>query len=242
MKFSVCPKKILSFLLTLVVILLAGHIIGQLLVHFYLDVSKFEKFAKWMNFNREVNFPSLFSTAILFISSILLAVIGVFSRNSKKPYLGWYGLSLVFYFLAIDEAISIHEMFNDFGRKHLGVGGIFYYGWIIPYGIGLLVLVGIYVPFLKMLPTEIAILFIISGFIFVLGAVGFEMLGARHKDLFSEEASMYIVYFTLEELLEMTGISIFIYALLKYISNHIGKIKISVRSVVPKTQILEQNG
>jgi hypothetical protein len=242
MKLVISPKKILSFLFTLIVILLAGHIIGQLLVHLYPDVSKFEKFAKWMNFNREVNFPSLFSAGILFISSILLAVIGVFSKNSEKPFVGWYGLSLVFYFLAIDEAISIHEMFNDFGRKHLGIAGVFYYGWIIPYGLALLVLVGIYVPFLKMLPRDIAILFMVSGSIFVLGAVGFEMLGGRHKDLYTEETNMYIVYFTFEELLEMSGISLFIYTLLRYISDYIGKIKVSFVSVSEKSQVLDTGG
>lgn len=211
-----------------------------MLTFYYPYVSKFEKFARWMNFNREVNFPSLFSAGILFISSILLAIIGVFSKDSNKPHLGWFGLSLVFYFLAIDEAISIHEMFNKFSRNNFGIGGVFYYGWIIPYSVALLVLVGVYVPFLRMLPTDIALLFLSSGLIFVIGAVGFEMLSGRHKDLYSEETNMYIVYFTIEEFLEMTGISLFIYSLLTYISNHIGKIKISFGSVEQKTQVLEK--
>jgi hypothetical protein len=240
MKLKIFPKKILLFLLSIVLLLLAGHILGQMLIHYYPDVSKFEKFARWMNFNREVNFPSLFSAGILFISSILLAIIGVYSKDSNKPYFGWYGLSVVFYFLAIDEAISIHEMFNKFARDNFGIGGVFYYGWIIPYGIALMVLLGVYIPFLKMLPMDIALLFIVSGLIFVIGAVGFEMLGGRYKDLYSEETNMYVVYFTIEEFLEMTGISLFIYSLLKYISDHIGKIKISFGTVEQKTEILEQ--
>lgn len=240
MKLKIFPKKILLFLFSIVLLLLAGHILGQILINYYPDVSKFEKFARWMNFNREVNFPSLFSAGILFISSILLAIIGVYSKDSNKPYLGWYGLSVVFYFLAIDEAISIHEMFNKFARDNFGIGGVFYYGWIIPYGVALVVLGGIYIPFLRMLPTDIAVLFIISGLIFVIGAVGFEMLGGRYKDLYFEETNMYIVYFTIEEFLEMTGISLFIYSLLTYISDHIGKIKISFGTVEQKTQILEQ--
>lgn len=240
MKLKIFPKKILLFLLSIVLLLLAGHILGQMLINYYPDVSKFEKFARWMNFNREVNFPSLFSAGILFISSILLAIIGVSSKDSNRPYFGWYGLSVVFYFLAIDEAISIHEMFNKFARDNFGIGGVFYYGWIIPYGIALMVLLGVYIPFLKMLPMDIALLFIVSGLIFVIGAVGFEMLGGRYKDLYSEETNMYVVYFTIEEFLEMTGISLFIYSLLTYISDHIGKIKISFETVEQKTQILEQ--
>lgn len=165
MKFQIDPQKILIFLLTLVLLLLAGHIASQLLVHYYPDVSKFAKLERWMNFNREVNFPSLFSVAILFFSSILLGVIGVHSRDSNKPSLGRYGLSFVFLFLSIDEAISIHEMFIGFGRKHLGVGGVFYFSWIIPYGILLVVLIGICVPFLLNLPKHTAIWFVGSGFI-----------------------------------------------------------------------------
>jgi hypothetical protein len=240
MKLKIFPKKILLFLFSIVLLLLAGHILGQMLINYYPDVSKFEKFARWMNFNREVNFPSLFSAGILFISSILLAIIGVYSKDSNRPYFGWYGLSVVFYFLAIDEAISIHEMFNKFARDNFGIGGVFYYGWIIPYGIALLVLLGIYIPFLRMLPMDIALLFLVSGLIFVFGAVGFEMLGGRYKDLYFEETKMYIVYFTIEEFLEMTGISLFIYSLLTYISDHIGKIKISFGTVEQKIQILEQ--
>lgn len=240
MKLKIFPKKILLFLFSIVLLLLAGHILGQMLVHFYPDVSKFGKFARWMNFNREVNFPSLFSAGILFVSCILLAIIGMFSKDSKRPFLGWFGLSLVFYFLAIDEAISIHEMFNKFARNNFGIGGVFYYGWIIPYGVVLLVLVGIYVPFLRMLPMDIALLFIFSGLIFVLGAVGFEMLGGRYKDLYSEETNMYIIYFTIEEFLEMCGISLFIYSLLTYISDHIGKIKISFGTAEQKKQVLLQ--
>jgi hypothetical protein len=75
-----------------------------------------------------------------------------------------------------------------------------------------------------------------------LGAVGFEMLGGRHKDLYTEETNMYIVYFTFEELLEMSGISLFIYALLRYISDYIGKIKVSFVSVSEKSQVLDTGG
>ena len=87
MKLKIFPKKILLFLFSIVLLLLAGHILGQMLINYYPDVSKFEKFARWMNFNREVNFPSLFSAGILFISSILLAIIGVYSKDSHKPFL-----------------------------------------------------------------------------------------------------------------------------------------------------------
>ncbi|OQY50149.1 MAG: hypothetical protein B6230_06850, partial [Desulfobacteraceae bacterium 4572_89] len=80
-------------------------------------------------------------------------------------------------------------------------------------------------------------LFISSGVVFLLGAVGFEMLGAREAQLHSYESIRYAVFYTVEEFLEMTGIVIFIYGLLTLLQARIeyfpnfGKIKLYFRQI-----------
>ena len=64
------------------------------------------------------------------------------------------------------------------------------------------------------------ILFIVSGAIFVFGAIGFEMLASRQFSIHGDISGdlMYAVFYTFEEFLEMLGIVVFIYTLLSYIA------------------------
>jgi hypothetical protein len=60
-----------------------------------------------------------------------------------------------------------------------------------------------------------------AGIIFVAGAVGMEMVGGRYVFYNGKEELQYALMVTLEELLEMTGIIIFIYALASYIIKNV---------------------
>jgi hypothetical protein len=66
-------------------------------------------------------------------------------------------------------------------------------------------------------------LFVLSGAIFVTGAIGFEMLGGKviQEQGFTVE---YAIYYTIEESLEMVGVVIFIFTLIGYIASHSEKI------------------
>ena len=94
----------------------------------------------------------------------------------------------------------------------------------IPYGIALGVFLLFYIKFLLSLPKRIMILFIVSGAIFVAGAIGFEMLASRYFSLYGDISggTMYAVFYTFEEFFEMLGIVIFIYTLLSYIAIQFG--------------------
>lgn len=50
-----------------------------------------------------------------------------------------------------------------------------------------------------------------------MGAIGFEMLGGRYAELYSNKTILYALLYTCEEFLEMFGVALFIYALLSYI-------------------------
>jgi hypothetical protein len=60
------------------------------------------------------------------------------------------------------------------------------------------------------------ILFLVSGSIFVSGAIGFELLGGRQAELYGKDNVLYCFFYTCEELLEMLGVAVFIYTLLRY--------------------------
>ena len=70
--------------------------------------------------------------------------------------------------------------------------------------------------FIKQLPLQIAILFVVSGLIYVGGAIGFEMMEANIHDTIGKKNLGYSILITIEEVLEMIGITLFIFALLKF--------------------------
>ncbi len=85
---------------------------------------------------------------------------------------------------------------------------------VIPYGIATLVFILVYLRFVLYLPRSTGVLFVIAGSIFLTGALGIELISANEADINSTESVMYCVLYTIEELFEMLGIAVFIYALL----------------------------
>jgi hypothetical protein len=135
-------------------------------------------------------------------------------------------LSLIFLFLGLDEISAFHEKINAPVRDFLNTSGIFFFAWVIPYGLILFVFVVSYLKFLIQLPKKFMKLFIASGAIYVVGALGFELLGGWQADFFGGDTLMYAIYYTFEESLEMLGIALFIYTLLTYVVSQFGSLTI----------------
>ena len=181
-----------------------------------------------LNFDREQNLPTFFSTILLFISFVFLGIITALKYLRKDPYLLWGILGLVFLFLSFDEFFSIHERVGVRTTEKYNMTGVFHFSWIIPYSLftfffGLIY----YFKLLKKLPKKIMLLFLVSGGIYVLGAIGFEALGSYEFSTAGNSQRKMAVFYTIEETLEMFGIILFIYALISYLNNVLNfKIKI----------------
>jgi hypothetical protein len=129
--------------------------------------------------------------------------------------------------VAIDEAVAIHEYFTEVFRNSLNLSGYLYYAWVIPYGIGVLALAFAYIPFFLKLDLRMFKLMMLSGAVFITGAIGLELIGGKWFVEGSPKLTLMILY-TVEELLEMVGVSIFIYSLLWYISIRDRKLSVEV--------------
>jgi hypothetical protein len=68
-------------------------------------------------------------------------------------------------------------------------------------------------------------LFILAGTIYVGGALGMEMVNARYADLYGFKNLTYQLMTAVEEFLEMSGIAIFIYALMSYVATQSSQMK-----------------
>jgi hypothetical protein len=109
-------------------------------------------------------------------------------------------------------------------RNTFHTSGLLYDAWVIPYGIAMVIAGIIFIPFLIRLPRKTMILLVIAGAIYVSGAVGVEMIQGDYEEIHGTQNIIYSVSVVIEESMEMFGIALFIFALLKYISltpNHL---------------------
>jgi hypothetical protein len=168
----------------------------------------------------EGNLPALFSTWLFLINAVLFLIVWKAARLAGDSQKIWLFLACVFVFLALDESISIHERLIDPLRQSLGASGIFYYTWIIPYGIGVVLLAIVAIPVFWRMQKRIRFWFGLSAATYLFAAIGLEMISGKYLVMMNENKDIvWILMVTLEESLEMAGLIILVYALLLLLRN-----------------------
>lgn len=177
------------------------------------------------DFNTESNFPTFFSSLVLLSNAVFLYLI---SRHRAVKYGRlWLFLALVFTFLSLDEMLHIHEHLVNPMRYLFNTSGYLYFAWVIPYALFVLVLgVMCYKLLFHYLPKRTRNLFILAGTLFLFGAIGMELFGAKHAEIYGEGTLSYFYMYTIEETLEMLGSCLFCYALLDYIQSTIKSVEV----------------
>ena len=162
--------------------------------------------------DREFNLPTLFAVFLFIVSSFLLKRISFL--KGKESSSDWMLLSKIFLFLAFDEAFQIHEIFI-FPSLRPYIHPSLASTWVIPYGVALAAIAWRFKPFLKRLPQSTYIKLLQSGFTYVSGAIGMEMVGsfAVRSELIRLHSFAYGAITGIEELLELLGLILLIDAL-----------------------------
>ena len=222
------PRKILVMLLSIIGFLLFANIMGIVSTYAF-DHGKVYGLIDLFDFDNERNIPTLYSSLQLIAVSLLLSIIGVKHISNSAIYVPWLALAVIFLFLAVDETAMIHERFSLPVGTTLEPTGLLYFSWVVPYGLAVLVCLIAFSRFLLRLPKEAMRRFMASGAIYVTGAIGFEMLSARHKESYGSKNVVFAMFYTCEELLEMLGVAFFVYALLAYISSEFQYLRTTIR-------------
>jgi hypothetical protein len=215
-------SQITRFLSTVILLLVIAHL-GYLFMRYRLGYEQLMGFGPLVDFWVENNLPNFYSSMTMLFAALLLYVISCSERGSGGQYtLHWLGMAVVFAFLAADEMVQIHELTVRPVRALLGTSGVFYFAWVIPYGVAVIVLGIIYLRFFLKLPARTRTLMMISAVIYVGSAVGLEMFSsfeytqmmnaAGHQQV-PERTLMLDIYNLVEEVMEMIGVLIFIRAL-----------------------------
>jgi hypothetical protein len=177
----------------------------------------------------ELNVPAFFSMLLLLIASLLVAIIAVLKRKEKAPFIfQWAILSIGFLFMAFDEIASIHERLIEPMRAILGEQnlGVLYFAWVVPV-VPLVIFLGFFfVKFLWSLPAKTKLFFLIAATLYLGGAIGCELIESGHCEIYGKDNLPYMIMTTVEETLEMSGVIVFIWALLSYIAQTYGEVRL----------------
>ena len=158
------PESLIRHLAICCVLLLAIHTFLTVLHYRFVDLP-------WLlrvlfDVDEEESIPTWFSSMLLLITSIVLFLVSILCEQKKDANAKyWRGLGLGFAFMSVDEIAGFHETLNT----------LIQISWAVPGLVIALVIGGIYVKFLMSLPAKVAIQFVVSGAIFVGGAVGAEL-------------------------------------------------------------------
>ena len=220
----------------MITLLLSGAVFCFTLSHlavnystFFLGHDRLLGFAYRLNVDMEVSIPTWYASSTLLLCSILLAVIWRAKKQNRDAYSPhWMGLAVIFLYLSLDEAASLHEMTIEPIRSAFDLTGVLYYAWVIPGAIFVSIVGLAYTRFLVALPTLTRGLFLLAGIVYVGGAIGMELVGANYRYLYGRHNWTYAVIVGIEECLEMIGVVIFIHALTSYISSHVGRILVVI--------------
>jgi len=218
MKIAFHTKQIIKFLSFFAILLILANII-MLMIYFNInDPDKFD-FVQMVDLDQEANLPTLFSSAILLISAFLFYLLSKVPDEQKKGNARfWLGLGMVFTFLAFDESATIHETLGDLTEKFVDHSGYLYYPWVISYTVLVLILGFLYFRFFWKMEKKLFWSFMGAAALFLSGAVGFELLGAKEASLHGADTVTYCIYYTIEESLEMFGVIYLINILLNLLS------------------------
>jgi hypothetical protein len=209
------------------------------------------------NVGEERSIPTWFESIQFLLCSILLAVVTVAKKQRSDRYsLHWSVLSIILLLLSLDEVASIHEaigqelerlLHNTTGFTPSGAISFF---WVVPGAAFVFIVLLAYLRFLAHLPQTTRRLFLLAGALFVLGALGIEMLTAQvvsssggianwvvfsSGGIVNRESASAIpeilkgLQTSIEEMLEMLGLTAFLYALLEYIRSYVEDINVRVR-------------
>jgi hypothetical protein len=187
------------------------------------------------NVDRELNFPTWYSALMIAFCAILLKIIATGKKQQGDRYTkDWQLLSLIFWFLAIDEIVSIHEiLIIPEVSQALHLPWFLHSAWVIPGMIFVAWFARRYSKFVRHLPAKSRLHFIFAACIYVGGALIMEMIGSYFAESLSQQNIIYALTTSVEECLEMTGIVMLIYSLLYYLGQWAHQLDLQIDILEP---------
>ncbi|MBB6016991.1 hypothetical protein ACFP9V_03565 [Deinococcus radiopugnans] len=241
LNWILCERRVIGTLLSVSVFLILMGFIFQMSMLYLPKFLGRDMFWGLFNLNGESNIPAAFSALLLMLATLILGVISGARRQIKSADASaWRALTLIFGFLALDEAAGLHERTANIVNSIVKTDGILFYAWVIPYGTLTLVVGLAFLQFMRQLPATIRNRIILAGAIYIVGALGMEVLEAKVVSNAGTQNFLNQGLIVIEEGMEMLGVTLFIGALLRYVRLYLPDLQLRV-SVAPATPLTPRN-
>ncbi|MDX1291593.1 MAG: hypothetical protein R3265_02185, partial [Hyphomonas sp.] len=210
------PARRIGYMLIAVIGLLLAAQIAVLVLKYTFGNGYAWGLAGLFRMNSEANIPALTSAMLILSCGVVALLSGGLQARSGRDRLPWLLLGAVMIFLAYDEGARLHEQIGDTMHARLNADWLPDYAFLLPYGAAMLVLAIVLIPWFFRLDRASQILFVAAGTIFVTGAAGFEILEREHLLAVGQtESALTDVTVTIEETLELSGMALFLFAMVK---------------------------
>src|ERR687893_2197236 len=185
MVLAIYTKTIVRALLIAVLFITLAGLAARFALYMWGEVELLQPL-RLFDVGEERSIPTWFESTQFLLCSLLLAVVTVAKRQRNDRYsLHWGVLSIILLLLSLDEVASIHEAIGQQSERLLNSitgftpSGAIKFFWVVPGAIFVVVVLLAYLRFLADLPRSTRRWFVFAGVLFVLGALGLEMLSAQ---------------------------------------------------------------
>jgi hypothetical protein len=216
------PRQLATILAVPVAALVGINLLLGALLFFGMDQrSVAVSFFRLFDLNAENTIPTWYNSMLLAAAGVAALLAWRHSARTEPTIRrGWLWLTLIFFWMSMDESLAFHERTIMPLRTAFDAGGLFYWAWVIPAIVVVVVVGALFIPFICLMPAAIRRLVLAAGALYVFGALVMEMIGGLFFDtlgpgVLSDCASI------VEETGEMLGVILFIYAAHRYVQNDI---------------------
>lgn len=216
-------KRVLIWVLITIGVLTLAHLVMQ-----YLNYTVYsEKHGQIFELSNRLDFDDETSVPTWFSEVVFLAIAGTafllsYMQAKRPPKLLWGLIGITAVALSLDEGASLHEMILQV--VHLLVLGevspvLTDNAWLVVLPFILLAAVLLLWFMVKWLPKQLIVLCVIGGTIYLSGAVVIDIINT------SSAANTFYgkgILVAVEEVAELTGATIILYAFLRHTEQHYG--------------------
>lgn len=168
--------------------------------------------------NAERSIPTWYATSLLLACGLTLGVIAHFKRQQREPYrVHWLLLALTFVAMSVEEVAGLHEETVEPLAPWVSHIPWLVFGWVV-LGVLAVILFGVvFFRFWRHLAPRTRFLTALAAVVYIGGSVVFEILDGYEYAL-RGDTQLYWLMNSFEELFEMLGCVIFLYALLDHLA------------------------
>jgi hypothetical protein len=175
-----------------------------------------DRLQRFLDVDGEGNLPSWYSVVLMALAAVVVALVAAQRRRAEAHDVhAWHLLAAVVALMSLDEMVSLHEATGKLLDDRVDLPVLGKYAWVVPGAAATVVAARVLVRAVRGLPALTRRRLVASASVFIGGALGVEVLEA----LLLNDGRNYLgdgmhVLTGAQELLEMLGVILFLYALL----------------------------